>query len=217
MTSGFPPPYGHSRCRITKLLPPEAGRVLDAGRIVGVSGEGEIAITELGVAVLDLHTEEMIGFRWVELNLGHALTVQGDFATLRLRFAGSEQPFSIERRVADSLAMFGMRLGAQVDGLGLDPSDPTSQDLAAAPLPHALPRTGAPSRGPYDPAPSQPQIIINNVLAQNTAVIPPPPPPPSRIVVVKRTGPNHTFHLIMTLVSCGLWLPIWIIDVLRNS
>ena len=26
-----------------------------------------------------------------------------------------------------------------------------------------------------------------------------------------RKGVNHTFHLIMTLITFGLWLPVWII------
>lgn len=27
-----------------------------------------------------------------------------------------------------------------------------------------------------------------------------------------RRGVNHTFHLVATLVTCGLWAPVWIID-----
>jgi hypothetical protein len=28
---------------------------------------------------------------------------------------------------------------------------------------------------------------------------------------------NHTFHLIMTLITCGLWLPVWAIVALLNK
>jgi hypothetical protein len=24
-------------------------------------------------------------------------------------------------------------------------------------------------------------------------------------------GPNHAFHLIMSIATCGLWLPVWLI------
>lgn len=29
--------------------------------------------------------------------------------------------------------------------------------------------------------------------------------------VVVRGGTSHGFHLLMTVLTCGLWLPIWII------
>jgi hypothetical protein len=31
-----------------------------------------------------------------------------------------------------------------------------------------------------------------------------------RRVVVRRPAPNHVLHLLMTLVTCGLWLVVWI-------
>jgi hypothetical protein len=40
-----------------------------------------------------------------------------------------------------------------------------------------------------------------------------PPPQPvfqSPYVVVNR-GSDHTFHLLMTLFTCGLWAPVWIV------
>src|SRR3954452_4038806 len=30
-------------------------------------------------------------------------------------------------------------------------------------------------------------------------------------VVVVRSGPNHVLHLILTILTAGLWLPIWIL------
>ena len=49
----------------------------------------------------------------------------------------------------------------------------------------------------------------------------PPPPPPTTIVinnnvgapapVLVTTGPNHGLHLVLTLLTCGMWLPIWLL------
>lgn len=30
-------------------------------------------------------------------------------------------------------------------------------------------------------------------------------------VVVTRSGPNHVLHLILTILTLGLWLPVWIL------
>lgn len=46
-----------------------------------------------------------------------------------------------------------------------------------------------------------------------TAHYTPAPPQPvyqNPYVVVNR-GSDHTFHLLMTLFTCGLWLPVWIV------
>lgn len=32
---------------------------------------------------------------------------------------------------------------------------------------------------------------------------------PNRQVVVQKRGANHTLHIVLTVVTCGLWLPIW--------
>jgi hypothetical protein len=47
------------------------------------------------------------------------------------------------------------------------------------------------------------------------------PPPPQyhaaaapgavAVAVANGGGPNHALHAILTLITCGLWLPIWII------
>lgn len=35
--------------------------------------------------------------------------------------------------------------------------------------------------------------------------------PGMRPTVVYRTAPiNHTFHLLATVFTCGLWLPVWL-------
>jgi len=31
----------------------------------------------------------------------------------------------------------------------------------------------------------------------------------------KKTG--HVLHLILSIISCGIWLPIWLLVVLSNS
>jgi len=30
-------------------------------------------------------------------------------------------------------------------------------------------------------------------------------------VAVVESGPNHLLHLVLTLLTCGLWLPVWIL------
>ncbi len=54
-----------------------------------------------------------------------------------------------------------------------------------------------------------------------TIMAPPPPPPPSVVInnnntvgapsVFVRTGPSHGLHLVLTLLTCGMWLPIWLL------
>lgn len=61
---------------------------------------------------------------------------------------------------------------------------------------------------------------------------PPPPPPPYAAFPVPanyqnvnvRVGggrgfvsTNHTFHLIMTVITCGMWAPVWIIMAIVNG
>lgn len=54
-------------------------------------------------------------------------------------------------------------------------------------------------------APQQPIIV-----AQQFA----PPTPP---VVVYNSGTNHGLHFVLTLLTCGMWLPVWIIIVIVNG
>jgi hypothetical protein len=55
-----------------------------------------------------------------------------------------------------------------------------------------------------------------------TIMAPPPSPPPTIVInnnntvgsagpVIVSTGPNHALHLILTLFTCGMWLPIWLL------
>ncbi|WP_233213588.1 DUF2510 domain-containing protein [Mycobacterium hubeiense] len=39
----------------------------------------------------------------------------------------------------------------------------------------------------------------------------PSPPAPAVAVAVSTGGTNHALHFVLTLLTCGLWLPIWIL------
>lgn len=41
--------------------------------------------------------------------------------------------------------------------------------------------------------------------------VPPPPAPAVAVAVSTGGGTNHGLHAVLTLLSCGLWLPIWIL------
>ncbi|WP_078344726.1 DUF2510 domain-containing protein [Mycobacteroides chelonae] len=45
-------------------------------------------------------------------------------------------------------------------------------------------------------------------------------PPAARLVaptVIVNQGPNHLLHLILTLLTCGLWIPVWIIIAIISA
>jgi threonine/homoserine/homoserine lactone efflux protein len=48
------------------------------------------------------------------------------------------------------------------------------------------------------PPPPQPSIVINNTVGA-----------PAPVIVTN--GPNPALHLILTLLTCGMWLPVWLI------
>lgn len=50
------------------------------------------------------------------------------------------------------------------------------------------------------PAPPPPSVVINN---NNTVSAPAP--------VFVSTGPSHGLHLVLTLLTCGMWLPVWLL------
>ena len=58
---------------------------------------------------------------------------------------------------------------------------------------------------PDPPAPvaPQPSVVVNNHVGH-------PASAPS-IAVAVSGGTNHGLHLLLTLLTCGLWLPIWLI------
>ena len=32
-----------------------------------------------------------------------------------------------------------------------------------------------------------------------------------RIVMIRRKGTNHIFHLLLSVITYGIWIPIWIL------
>ena len=43
------------------------------------------------------------------------------------------------------------------------------------------------------------------------------PAPPVVVVQEPRKRVNHLLHLVLTLITAGLWLPVWIILALAKS
>jgi hypothetical protein len=71
---------------------------------------------------------------------------------------------------------------------------PRNQGYAPAPAPYP------PPPAPYGYGPPQPMM-------QQVVVVQQAPP----IAVVVKRPFNHTLHLIITICTCGAWLPVWII------
>lgn len=63
----------------------------------------------------------------------------------------------------------------------------------------------APAQRRQAARPSQPIIVQNNVHAA------------PYVNVNYRPGTSHGLHLVLTLLTCGAWLPIWIIMVIVNG
>lgn len=62
-------------------------------------------------------------------------------------------------------------------------------------------------RQPQQPMPGQP-IIVNQQFAPQAA--------PSAVVVYNN-GTSHGLHLVLTILTCGMWLPVWAIVTIINS
>ncbi|WP_062391916.1 hypothetical protein [Gordonia phthalatica] len=87
------------------------------------------------------------------------------------------------------------------------------------PLPAASPYPTAPNFYPPQPAYKAPQYQPQPqyppyygpapMIVQQTTVVSP------QTVVVQRRVP-HVLHFFLTLFTGGLWLPVWIIDILRR-
>jgi hypothetical protein len=77
----------------------------------------------------------------------------------------------------------------------------------------------APQPGWYpDPAGEPGQRYFDG--AQWTVHAPPPLSPPTIVInnnvgtsapFVVTTGPNHALHLVLTVLTCGMWLPVWLL------
>ncbi|NKY49726.1 hypothetical protein [Nocardia vermiculata] len=94
----------------------------------------------------------------------------------------------------------------------LDPHQPPPEVMP-------YPSHSAPLLEPFTPA--APQYHSADPFGTQPVVPQPFPPPvnvmhqyhPGPQVVVKRSFP-HGLHLVLTLISCGLWSPIWLIHYL---
>jgi Protein of unknown function (DUF2510) len=61
---------------------------------------------------------------------------------------------------------------------------------------------------PTPPAPAPPMsVTVNNTIGTS----------PAPIAVAVSGGTNHALHLILTLLTCGLWLPVWILVAIFSS
>lgn len=65
-------------------------------------------------------------------------------------------------------------------------------------------RAPMPRRQQQQPAQQQP-IIVNQQFA------------PQAPMVVYTGGTNHGLHLVLSLLTCGAWLPVWLIIVIVNG
>ncbi|MFA5708756.1 DUF2510 domain-containing protein [Mycolicibacterium sp.] len=54
---------------------------------------------------------------------------------------------------------------------------------------------------------------------QHFVPTPPPAQPPPAVAVAVSTGggANHALHAVLTLLSCGLWLPVWILVAIFSA
>jgi DNA uptake protein ComE-like DNA-binding protein len=77
--------------------------------------------------------------------------------------------------------------------------------------PHSDPNQRPPAhqQGPGVPPPPPPMVNVNNYIQQ--------PPPYAWVPVIGgslNNGNIHVLHLILTIITCGAWAPIWIIHAI---
>jgi hypothetical protein len=46
---------------------------------------------------------------------------------------------------------------------------------------------------------------------------PPAPAPPQPREIVAIRGPDTTLHFVLTLLTCGAWLPVWVIVAITGK
>ena len=84
-------------------------------------------------------------------------------------------------------------------------------------------RPASPMTAGWHPDPSgQPGQRYHDGQRWTQHFTPTPPPPPTAptavaVAVSAGGGPNHALHAVLTLLSCGLWLPIWILVSIFSS
>ena len=65
------------------------------------------------------------------------------------------------------------------------------------------------------PQPAAQPIIINNAAAPQPTII--NQQFAQTPLVVVHGGTNHGLHLVLSLLTCGAWLPVWLIIVIVNG
>ena len=57
----------------------------------------------------------------------------------------------------------------------------------------------------FAPAPPPPptSVVVNNMIAS--------PAPSVAVAVSAGRGTNHGLHLVLSLLTCGMWLPVWLL------
>ena len=106
------------------------------------------------------------------------------------------------------------------------PHDAASDRAAPGPLAH---EGGLPYGNPPAPAYPPPHQLIPQHLAVPHQVgagpypqhqdryMYPPQPFQQTVIVHNSRRVNHALHLVLTLLTAGLWLPVWIILAIANS
>lgn len=104
-----------------------------------------------------------------------------------------------------------------------DPRYPGPQFRRPEPLAHegGLAYGNAPAApfGPMDQFVPQ-HLHVPQPFAQNPYPFGYPPQPMQQTVFVNNGGGkrvNHALHLVLTIITAGLWLPVWIILAIANS
>lgn len=116
-----------------------------------------------------------------------------------------------------------------------DRQAPQPRDVAYPPRPiHPTPPGAPQPASPPFPYPTAPPHVPPAPTLQTPAYPAPqgygvPPGYPMPIISVTqnngvgagpfivRRGPNHGLHLVLTLITCGLWLPVWILVAIFDA
>lgn len=88
------------------------------------------------------------------------------------------------------------------------PEAPGSSPAADAPTPVPAPTTVAP--GWYPEVATGRQRWWDGTKWTDYA-------PAPQVVVVQKKQTNHVFHLLMSIITLGLWIPVWIIVAIANA
>lgn len=67
-----------------------------------------------------------------------------------------------------------------------------------------------------DPSGKPGQRYFDGAVWTENFAPPAAPAAPTTAVIVNQ-GTNHLLHLVLTLLTCGLWIPVWIIVAIINA